>query len=369
MKVFFLANIPSPYRVDFFNELGKYCDLTVFFERQNALGREWSRKKDLNYKSIFLNGIKIGEDNSLCLDIIKYIKKDMFDIFIVGGYGTCTGMLAIQLLKIKKIKFILNCDGGMKQNCGYLKDLIKRYFISAATYYLSPASVTDNYLLEYGAKKENIYRYSFTSLLEKEISKNLIIDTEKNSLKNELGIIEEKIIICVGRIIPLKGYSVLLKAVARLRAKNVGIYIIGGPPTLELEKEIKNLDLSNIHFINFVNKDTLFKYYKCANIFTFTTHGDVWGLVVNEAMANGLPIISSDKAVAALQLVKENVNGYIFNDNDHVQLAKYLKILLEDEIKQKEFGINSLNIIKNYSIENMANEHISFFNKIIRNEV
>ena len=102
MKVFFLANIPSPYRVDFFNELGKYCDLTVFFERQNALGREWARKKDLNYKSIFLNGIKIGEDSSLCLDIIKYIKKDMFDIFIVGGYGTCTGMLAIQLLKTKK---------------------------------------------------------------------------------------------------------------------------------------------------------------------------------------------------------------------------------------------------------------------------
>lgn len=369
MKVFFLANIPSPYRVDFFNELGKYCDLTVFFERQNAIGRVWSKRKNLNYKSVFLNGIRIGEDNSLCVSITKYIKKDMFDIFIVGGYGTHTGMLAIKMLKIKKIEFILNCDGGMKQDCGYLKNIIKKHFISAASYYLSPAKITDDYLLEYGAKKQNIFRYSFTSLLEMDISKNLISNVEKLQLKSELGIVEEKIIICVGRIIPLKGYSILLKAATKIEKKDIGIYIIGGKPTPELEKEIEDYDLANVHFIDFMKKDTLFKYYKCANIFVFTTHGDVWGLVVNEAMANGLPVISSDRAVAALQLVKENINGYIFNDNDDVQLAEYLKILLDNEKMQVKFGMNSLNIIKNYSIENMAREHIYFFNKIIGNEV
>ena len=36
MKVLFLANVPSPYRVDFFNELGKYCDLTVLFEKATS---------------------------------------------------------------------------------------------------------------------------------------------------------------------------------------------------------------------------------------------------------------------------------------------------------------------------------------------
>ena len=168
----------------------------------------------------------------------------------------------------------------------------------------------------------------------------------------------------MGRIIPLKGYSILLKAATKIEKKDIGIYIIGGKPTPELEKEIEDYDLANVHFIDFMKKDTLFKYYKCANIFVFTTHGDVWGLVVNEAMANGLPVISSDRAVAALQLVKENINGYIFNDNDDVQLAEYLKILLDNEKMQVKFGMNSLNIIKNYSIENMAREHIYFFNKI-----
>lgn len=40
MKVLFMANIPSPYRVDFFNELGKYCDLTVTFEGRTATDRD-----------------------------------------------------------------------------------------------------------------------------------------------------------------------------------------------------------------------------------------------------------------------------------------------------------------------------------------
>ena len=49
MKILFLTNIPSPYRVDFFNELGKLCDLTVLFEKQIAQDREkqWFEEKRL----------------------------------------------------------------------------------------------------------------------------------------------------------------------------------------------------------------------------------------------------------------------------------------------------------------------------------
>jgi len=62
MKILYINNIPSPYRVEFFNELGKHCQLTVLFERSSALDRDkrWRAEEFLNFTGIFLKGKKIG---------------------------------------------------------------------------------------------------------------------------------------------------------------------------------------------------------------------------------------------------------------------------------------------------------------------
>ena len=134
MKVLFLTNIPSPYRVDFFNELGKICDLTVLFERRSARDRDlkWKGEEERYYKSVFMNGKDITADGSLCLEVHKWIKKGLFDIYVIGGYSTPTGMLAIQLLKMRKIPFVLSTDGGTIKNDKKITYLLKRFFISSA---------------------------------------------------------------------------------------------------------------------------------------------------------------------------------------------------------------------------------------------
>lgn len=106
MKVLFMANIPSPYRVDFFNELGKYCDLTVTFEGRTATDRDekWRAAESKNFKAQFMKGIRTKSDQFLCLEIIKVIKSG-FDRIIVGGYSTPTAMLAIEYMRLQKSHF------------------------------------------------------------------------------------------------------------------------------------------------------------------------------------------------------------------------------------------------------------------------
>ena len=79
MKVLFITNVPSPYRVDFFEELGKSVDLTVVFERIYAKDREkiWHKLNFKNFKAYFLNGIKIGSDSSLSLKILNLLTKTL----------------------------------------------------------------------------------------------------------------------------------------------------------------------------------------------------------------------------------------------------------------------------------------------------
>ena len=66
--------------------------------------------------------------------------------------------------------------------------------------------------------------------------------------------------------------------------------------------------------MSFMTKKELADWYQAADLFVMPTREDVWGLVVNEAMAYGLPVISSDMCGAASEMVKNGYNGYIFEN-------------------------------------------------------
>ena len=91
------------------------------------------------------------------------------------------------------------------------------------------------------------------------------------------------------------------------------------------------------------------------------SRGDVWGLVINEAMAFGLPIITSDKCIAGLELVSNGENGHIVDIEDIDLVEDKTKQLLKDEDLLVEMGKNSYLKILKYTIETMATSHQSIF--------
>ena len=363
MRVLFLTNIPSPYRVDFFNELGKLCELTVVFERESAADRNanWKSDKPKYYEEIFLKGINISQDKAFSLSIVKFLDKNKFDVFIIGGYATPTAMLAIEILKSKRIPFILNCDGGIIKNDARLKYKIKKHFISSASSWLSTGENTTQYLLHYGAKKGNINVYPFTSLKSEDILEEILTKEQKQCIRKELDIKEEKVIVSVGQFIHRKGFDILLNACKNVD-KNIGIYIIGGEPTEEYIALKEKLKLSNAHFIGFKNKEELKRYYKAADLFVMPTREDIWGLVINEAMSYGLPVITTEKCVAGLELIKSNENGFIIPTDNEKQLWEKISFILSDNKLCNQMSLITLKKIRRYTIENMAKEHEKYLN-------
>ncbi|QIZ05646.1 glycosyltransferase family 4 protein [Priestia megaterium] len=359
MRVLFTTNIPSPYRVDFFNELGKHCDLTVLFESQIDKNRDknWVADKFSNFKAVFMKGIKKGDADALCPGILKFLSLRKFDVIVIGAYHTPTGMLAIQYMKIMNIPFILSSDGGMKKEDLGIRHKIKEHFISAASAWLSTGRVTSEYLEYYGAKKDKINVYPFTSIKAADIlDKPLTVD-EKKAIRSKLGIHEEKMVLSVGRFIYLKGYDILLRACEELD-KSIGVYIVGGKPTEEYLQMKKDMNLSNVHFVDFMKKPELALYYKAADLFVLPTRGDVWGLVINEAMAYGLPIITTDKCVAGVEMLEDSI-GAIIPTNNEKALNNCIKRAVEHSDR---YDANRI-LVKSrlYSIEEMARYHYNIF--------
>lgn len=368
--VLYLASGVTPYRSAFFQALAKDVELTVLYELRDSLERQWvvAPADETLLTEISLKAWKKKRNSAFCPEVIKYLKRD-YDHIVIGGYSTPTGMLAILWLKLHRKKFILNADGGMEKQESRLRERLKRFFISSATCWLSSGDRTTRYLQHYGAVGERIFQYPFTSLCQADMLQAPPGGEEKAALRQALGITEEKVVISVGRFSYKKGYGkgydVLLRSAVQMD-KDIGWYIIGGEPTEEFARMKQDMGATNVHFVKFLKKEELAQYYKASDVFVLMTVGDVWGLVINEAMAKGLPVITTDKCVAGLELVTDDDNGYIIPVGDDQALTDRLNKILPDADRLAQMAKRSLERIAPYTIENMARLHMEAFEKNLR---
>lgn len=358
-NVLFVSNTPSPYRIDFFNELGKYVDLKVIFEKKMSSERDdsWNNINVENFKLSFLNGISISADKSISLSIIKTIRKNKYRKIIIGNPLTPTGIIAIFYMKFKRIPYSIEIDGGFARNTSSLKRKIKRIILKGAEKYFSTSNEGDKYLIYFGADPKRIVRYPFSSIRKDDIIKKITNKKEKQKIKKELKIKEERVILSVGRFIYSKGYDLLIKS-SKSVGENVGIYIVGGKPTKEYIDLKRKYNAKNVHFVDFKLKEDLKKYYMCADLFVFPTRSDVWGLVINEAMAHGLPIITTDMCIAGLELIENGENGYIVHTDDLEELKIRINELINNDKLLENISKNNLEKIKKYTVEEMAISHV-----------
>lgn len=359
MRILWITNIPSPYRVDFFSELGKYCELTVLFERAASLERDssWKQENFANFRGIVMSSIRFHVDRGFTLDAIKMLRREKYDRIIVSDIASPTGILTISYLKWKRIAYYLESDGGFPGTGVGAKEWFKRNLLKGAVGYFSTAELHDAYYKTYGAQAGQLIRYHFSSVKNEQLLSEVISDKERAMLKKQLGMTEKNVVLSIGQFIYRKGIDVLLKAHAEMD-DDVGLYIIGGTPTQDYLNIVEENHLRNVHFLPFMAKDEVWRYYRAADIFALPTREDIWGLVVNEAMANGLPVITTDRCISGLEMVKDGWNGYIVPSEDYIKLSESIHKALQWYENGAQQRKNALDVARKYTIERMVEDHI-----------
>lgn len=354
-KVLFLTNVPSPYRVEFFNQLGKLCDLTVLYQKSSSSERDskWVATSENTFKSIIMKGKSTSVDNAICPSVISYLNKS-YDAIIICGNASPTEMLAIKYCQIMRIPYCLEGDGAFVKTGNGIKETIKKNLISGGDLFFSTCEEHDKYYIHYGANKKKIRRYKFSSLCESDLLGAVLSFEEKQKIRDTLGMKEEKIVLAVGQFIPRKGFDILLSSFIDME-KDIGLYIVGGEPTEEYDSLVKKNDLTNVHFVGFKTKLELADYYCAADVFVLPTREDIWGLVINEAMSYGLPVVTTDRCNAGLELIRNGENGFIVKAGSSVELSEKMLLALEN---CSSMGGKALKSIRKYTIEEMAADHI-----------
>jgi 1,2-diacylglycerol 3-alpha-glucosyltransferase len=166
----------------------------------------------------------------------------------------------------------------------------------------------------------------------------------------------------VARFVPRKNISTLLRAYAHYRVLSKGdrpiwpLILVGDGPTRSLlEAETLALGIEKwVEFAGFQNYAALPGFYHRAGAFILPSFIEQWGLVVNEAMAAGLPVIVSDTAGAGADLVEEGRNGFLFSPNDEKSLAESMLRISKNPAMAAEMGEESRKIISDWGLEHFA---------------
>lgn len=123
----------------------------------------------------------------------------------------------------------------------------------------------------------------------------------------------------------------------------------------ELERLRRELGLEDcVQMPGFKQYEELPSYYAHAGAFIHASTTEQWGLVVNEAMASGLPVLVSNRCGCAVDLVREGENGWTFNPTNEEQMAELMLKMAGDEAQRKKMGLRSREIIAEWGPERFA---------------
>lgn len=358
MKICILFSSYGPYhlaRVSAFHSLVADSSLEVVGLELSRNQKEYPWKADINnqnfkissvYDSIDLENIPIHQ---LIFNTIAKLNEIDPDIIAISGYSRPSMLFALLWAKIYRRKSILfsessESDAKRQQFFEWIKQIILYFYDSA----LVGGKSHKQYLSKLGMPEKSIF-------LGYDVVDNTVFQPQR--IKHLKRSISRPYILTVSRFVKKKNISFILDAYSdyqRALGSDAWSLVICGDGELrsEIEEKISTLDIPEYaHLTGFIQQDEILPYLAHAKCLLHASTYEQWGLVVNEAMAAGLPVIVSERCGCFEELVLEGVNGFGFDPCNVKQLKNILVKISSDDIDLEAMGKEGLKHIQKFSPE------------------
>ena len=364
-----LTSHPIQYQAPLFRKLALHpeIEIMVYFCWNFGVGEEqydpgfgkkikWDIPLLEGYRYKFLPNISpkpsssfFGQTNPA---IIKELLKHHYDAIWIHGYTTFSNLLALLGAWLSRTPVLLRGESHLLNYRALWKRFIKRISLpllfKGISAFLPIGSLNKGYYRYYGVNDRKMFLtpYAVDNDYFHERFEELFIKREQLKIE-EVLVPSLPIILYASKMIPRKRAVDLVKAFHLVSNRvDAQLVMIGdGLERPSLEEYIKDNNIKNVYFLGFKNQTELPKFYAISDIFVLPSTDEPWGLVINEAMNFGLPIITTDRVGAAYDLVKDGENGFIYPVGDIEKLADLLLKVLKDTELRKKMGRRSLELI------------------------
>jgi glycosyltransferase involved in cell wall biosynthesis len=360
-RLVILTEIIAPYRIPVFNALAQLegIELHVIFLAETDPGfHDWLVYKEeifFSHQVLPSHRWRWQRNNVLVnRGVNAALRKASPEIILCGGYGYLASWQALLWARRNRVPFLLWAEStarDLRAN-NRLIEFLKDKFMGKCDGFVVPGKSSQKYLESFGISPQRIF--TAPNAVDNDLFGRAADNFRGNGAKCRAELkLPPRFFLFVGRLTVDKGVFDLLRSYGtlspELRAR-VGLVFAGdGPARAELERRSENLTPGSVLFPGFIHREKLANYYALAEVFVLPTHTDTWGLVVNEAMACGLPIICTDVAGCVADLVEDGWNGRLVPARSVEQLSRALEQLARDPETIRVMGENSKKRIVHYS--------------------
>ena len=325
LNLTFIMNEPTPYNYDLFNRLHQNSyDIEVFYLKKNNHYKFLSHDNSILPEKNFKSSINVTLMSKLKIIIHLMLLRQNSSI-ILWGYYPYTKIICFVACLLRKHKIYLFADSfphllGLK---GKVKDIFRRWMCNVVDIVLVAGIQARMEAKRIGVLDTKCINFPYWFDTER-ISRNLDIQTEENKDENK-NFRKIKFLVS-SQLIQRKGVDIFIEALASIRTADFVCQIEGDGPDLEkLKGYVTSLRLeSKVEFLGYCNLLEHYKNIHSADVICVPSRYDPWSIVVDEAMAFGKIVFTSDRVGCAVERIEHGVNGFIARAGD---VDDYIRVL------------------------------------------
>jgi glycosyltransferase involved in cell wall biosynthesis len=316
-RVYWLTNLPAPYRIPIFREISSTYFFHVDFLLSRTNWRNWTVPNDLNFSFSFLELRYRKISDYEFIPGLRIRRKELFDsqFVVIGSWEAPQYLWTALVAKIMKKKLILIYESTLQSQRykNIFVELIRSSFFKKGDLVVSFGPESTKALVCMGVSQRKILEL-FNPIPK--ISSIKLASKKQENFHRYLF---------VGQLIPRKNIEGLIRAFALMRDSDDTLTIIGeGEHKSNLIDLVDELNLSSyVALIGQIDPSEMNSHYPKFDTLVLPSFREVWGLVVNEALANGLHVVVSDKCGCASFV--RNMKGAYITDGSVDSLVKQLK--------------------------------------------
>jgi glycosyltransferase involved in cell wall biosynthesis len=335
-RVAYWNNIPTPYMVERFNAVARRgnIDFEAWFSTRIAANRSWAvAESTWEFPYRYLPSIGKGEHP---LAFPAPLLGPQVPDLLVSLYASTAFLIGSQLARLRGVRTAfwaeITFDSWVRRR--RWKETAKSVVLKRADAVLTAGHDGSDYVKRYGVADERVFIVPHVVDFERYARASAISGLERERIREELGL-RGTTFVYVGRLWRGKGLSYLVDAFAGLQhaaGADVSLLLVGdGPDESWVRERCRQEGLANVAFAGFHQADTLPRLLAAADVFVFPTLGDPFGMVVPEAMACRLPVISSSAAGELRDRVVDGINGFVVPPADSAALLTCMRRLANDD--------------------------------------